>query len=267
VKSVLTLNNIKAVYSDVVLALSEVSIVVNESSVVVLLGSNGSGKSTALKSISGVLRIENGKLTEGTIELDRRRIDRLTPEQIAGLGICHVLQGRAIFPQLSTEENLLMGAYLRRDKADIQKDLDRVYEYFPKLAPLRRRKSGFLSGGEQQMLVIGRAFMSRPRIMLLDEPSLGLAPSIINDIFAILKQVNEVEKTSLLIAEQNAAAALAIADYGYVLQNGRIAASGSAELLKDHAQVKGAYLGLGKDGTFISRHDVDTAASNDEKNA
>ncbi len=263
----LTLNNIKAVYSDVVLALSEVSIVVNEGSVIVLLGSNGAGKSTTLKSISGVLRIEDGKLTEGTIELDGRRIDKLTPEQIARLGVCHVLQGRSVFPQLSTEENLQMGAYLRRDKTNIQKDMDRVYEYFPKLVPLRRRKSGFLSGGEQQMLVIGRAFMSRPRIMLLDEPSLGLAPGIINDIFAILKQVNKAEKTSFLIAEQNTTAALAIADYGYVLQNGRITASGPAEVLKDHAQVKGAYLGLSEDGTFISRHDVHPTAINDENNS
>ncbi len=262
----LTLNNIKAVYSDVVLALSEVSIVVNEGSIVVLLGSNGAGKSTMLKSISGVLRIEDGKLTEGTVELDDRRIDRLTPEQIAHLGVCHVLQGRSIFPQLSTEENLLMGAYLRHDKQEIKKDMALVYEHFPILAPLRNRKSGYLSGGEQQMLVIGRAFMSRPRIMLLDEPSLGLAPGVINGIFAILKQVKEVEKTSLLIAEQNATAALAIADYGYVLQNGRIIASGPAELLKNHAQVKGAYLGLNENGTFISRHDVRPTAINDENN-
>ena len=252
----LTLNNIKVVYGDVVLALNEVAMVVNEGSIVVLLGSNGAGKSTVLKSISGVLRIEDGKLTEGTIKLDGRCIDRLTPEQIAGLGVCHVLQGRAIFPQFSIEENLLMGAYLRRDKSGIQKDLNQVYEYFPKLVPLRGRKSGFLSGGEQQMLVIGRALMIRPKIMLLDEPSLGLAPGIITDIFAILKRVNEVEKTSLLIAEQNASAALGIANYGYVLQNGRIAASGPTELLKEHAQVKSAYLGLREDGTFISRHDI-----------
>ncbi|MFC2034534.1 ABC transporter ATP-binding protein [Chloroflexota bacterium] len=262
----LSLNNIKVVYSDVVLALSEVSIIVNDGTIVILLGSNGAGKSTTLKSISGVLQIEDGKLTEGTIELNHKRINRLTPEQIASLGICHVLQGRSIFPQLSTEENLLMGAYLRNDKLSIQKDLVRIYDYFPKLVPLRRRKSGFLSGGEQQMLVIGRALMGRPKIMLLDEPSLGLAPSIINDIFTILKQVNEEEKTSLLIAEQHTTAALAIADYGYILQNGRIATSGAAELLKNQDLVKSAYLGLGEDGTFISRHDTNTTTVNNEKN-
>ena len=263
----LSLNNIKAVYSNVVLALSEVSIVVNEGSIVVLLGSNGAGKSTVLKSISGVLRIEDGKLTEGTTELNGRRIDRLAPEQIARFGVCHVLQERSVFPQLRIEENLLMGAYLRHDKQEIKKDLARVYQHFPILVPLRNRKSGYLSGGEQQMLVIGRALMSRPRIILLDEPSLGLAPGIINDIFTILKQVNEAEKTSLLIAEQNTAAALAIADYGYVLQNGRIVASGPAEVLKNHTQVKSAYLGLSEDGTFISRHDIRPTAINDENNA
>ena len=262
----LSLNNIKVVYSDVVLALSEVSITVNDGNVVVLLGSNGAGKSTTLKSISGVLQTEDGKVTEGTIKLDHRSINRLTPEQIANLGIYHVLQGRSIFPQLSTEENLLMGAYLRRDKMKIQKDLARIFDYFPKLVPLRHRKSGFLSGGEQQMLVTGRALMGRPKIILLDEPSLGLAPSIINNIFAILKQVNEEEKTSLLIAEQHVTAALAIADYVYVLQNGRIATSGSAESLRDQTLVKGAYLGLGQDGTFISRHNTSTSTDNDENN-
>jgi len=252
----LVLDSIKAVYSDVVLGLDGVSLRLDAGSVVVLLGSNGSGKSTTLKSISGVLRIEDGELTEGTIELDGSRIDRLTPEEIAGLGICHVLQGRSIFPQLTTEENLLMGAYLRRDRQNVKKDLARVYDYFPKLTPLRTRKSGYLSGGEQQMLVVGRALMSHPRIMLLDEPSLGLAPGIIGDLFAILKQINEEEKTSLLVAEQNAAAALAIADYGYVLQSGKIAASGDADSLSSHARVKQAYLGLSEDGTFISRHDL-----------
>jgi len=259
----LSVNNIKAVYSDVVLALDGVSISLEEDNIVVLLGSNGSGKSTTLKSISGVLRIEDGKLTEGTVELDGRHINKLTPEEIASLGICHVLQGRSIFPQLSTEENLLMGAYLRRDKQNIKKDLARVYEHFPILAPLRTRKSGYLSGGEQQMLVIGRALMNRPKIMLLDEPSLGLAPGIINDIFAVLKQIKEEEKTSLLIAEQNAVV-LTIADYGHVLQNGRIVSSGPAELLSNDAQVRGAYLGLSEDGTFISRHNTrDQTASGD----
>jgi len=254
---VLTLNSIKAVYSDVVLALDDVSMTIKEGSVVVILGSNGSGKSTAMKSISGVLRTEDGELTEGSVKFNGRRIDRLNPEEIARLGISHILQGRSVFPQLTTEENLVMGAYLRRDKHNIKGDLDRVYQYFPKLAERNRQKSGYLSGGEQQMLVIGRAFMGHPKLMLLDEPSLGLAPGIIKDIFTILKQMNEAEECTLLIAEQNANAALTIADYGYVLQSGRVISEGPTETLKNREQVKGAYLGLNKNGAFITYHQAD----------
>jgi len=250
----IVLNNVKAVYGGVVLALDDVSMRIEDNSCVVLLGSNGSGKSTTLKSISGVLRIEEGELTDGTVELDGQRINRLAPEQIAALGVCHVLQGRAVFPQLTTEENLRMGAYLRRDKQEVKRDLARIYDYFPLLEPLRGRKSGYLSGGEQQMLVIGRAMMSRPRIMLLDEPSLGLAPSLIGEIFRLLKRIKEEEATTLLIAEQNAAA-LEIADSGYVLQNGRVTASGTAAELATDGSVRGAYLGLNEEGTFLSRHD------------
>ena len=263
----LTLNNIKAVYSDVVLALNEVSMLVKEGSIVALIGSNGSGKSTTLKSISGVLATEDGKLTEGRIEYDGNRIDKLNPEQIARKGICHVLQGRSVFAQLTTEENLLMGAYLRRGKQNIEEDLAQVYQYFPRLKMLRRQKSGYLSGGEQQMLVIGRAFMARPKVMLLDEPSLGLAPKLISNIYDILKHINREEKTSLIIAEQNAVAVLSIANFGYVLQNGSVAYEGPAELLKNHAQVKGAYLGLSGDGTFLSRHNNRSAATNAEDSA
>jgi branched-chain amino acid transport system ATP-binding protein len=263
----LTVNKIKAVYSDVVLALAEVSLQVQDASIVVLLGSNGSGKSTTLKSISGILRTEDGELTEGNIKLDDKRIDRQNPEEIARLGVCHILQGSSVFPQLTIEENLLMGAYLRRDRHNIKRDLAQVYEYFPKLAPYRRQRSGYLSGGEQQMLVIGRGWMAHPKIMLLDEPSLGLAPTIINDIFVILKKINEEEKTSLFIAEQNAMAALAIADYGYVLQNGRVASDGPAGLLMDHQKVKGSYLGLNKQDTFVSYHKThpSTPDYNDEE--
>ncbi len=251
----LVVSNVKAVYGDVVLALDDVSMRIEDNSCVVLLGSNGSGKSTTLKSISGVLRVEEGELTEGTVELDGRRIDRLTPEQIAVLGVRHVLQGRSVFPQLTTEENLRMGAYLRRDKQKVKRDLARIYDYFPLLEPLRSRKSGYLSGGEQQMLVIGRAMMGRPRVMLLDEPSLGLAPSLIGEIFRLLKRIKEEEATTLLIAEQNAAA-LEIADYGYVLQNGRVSASGTAAELAADRSVRAAYLGLNEDGSFLSRHNV-----------
>lgn len=256
----LKIDKIKVVYSGVVLALNEVSIVVPEGNIVALIGSNGSGKSTTLKSISGVLATEDGKVTEGTIMLDGKRIDRLNPEQIARMGICHVLQGRSVFAQLTTEENLLMGAYLRKDRQKIKEDLYRIYHYFPGLETLRQQKSGYLSGGEQQMLVISRAFMARPKIMLLDEPSLGLAPKLISNIYAIIKQINREEKTSLIIAEQNAVAALSIADYGYVLQNGRIASEGSAEALADQQTVKEGYLGLNSSGKFISRHDTSSSA-------
>lgn len=256
----LKIDKIKAVYSNVVLALNEVSMVVPEGSIVALVGSNGSGKSTTLKSISGVLATEDGKVTEGAIMLDGKRIDRLDPEQVARMGVCHVLQGRSVFAQLTTEENLLMGAYLRRDKQKIKEDLYRVYHYFPRLETLQQQKSGYLSGGEQQMLVIGRAFMARPKIMLLDEPSLGLAPKLISNIYDIIKQMNREEKTSLIIAEQNAVAALAIADYGYVLQNGKIASEGPAEILASQQAVKEGYLGLNGGGTFISRHNTPSSA-------
>jgi branched-chain amino acid transport system ATP-binding protein len=250
----LKIDKIKVVYSGVVLALNEVSIVVPEGNIVALIGSNGSGKSTTLKSISGVLATEDGKVTEGTIMLDGKRIDRLVPEQIARIGICHVLQGRSVFTQLTTEENLLMGAYLRKDRQKIKEDLYRIYHYFPMLETLRQQKSGYLSGGEQQMLVISRAFMARPKIMLFDEPSLGLAPKLISNIYDIIKQMNREDKTSLVIAEQNAVAALSIAAYGYVLQNGRITSEGPAEILAGQQAVKEGYLGLDGGGKFISRH-------------
>ncbi|MBI2853521.1 MAG: ABC transporter ATP-binding protein [Chloroflexi bacterium] len=250
----LTVNGIRAIYGGVVLGLSDVSLKLEEGKVVALLGANGSGKSTTLKSISGMLRTEDGKLSEGSIELDGKRIDRLAPERIARLGVCHVLQGISVFPQLSTEENLLMGAYLRQDRKNVDQDMDGVYRYFPNLPALRRRKAGYLSGGEQQMLVIGRALLTRPRFMLLDEPSLGLAPGIIGEIFSILKTICRESNTSLLVAEQNTAAVLEIADYGYVLQNGRTAYEGKSGQLEGD-RVKKFYLGLGESGTFISYHD------------
>lgn len=249
----LKVNEIKAVYSGTVLALNKVSMKVEEGSIVAIIGSNGAGKSTALKSLSGVLATEDGKVTEGTIEFYGKRIDKSTPEVIARMGICHVLQGRSVFAHLSVEENLAMGAYLVKNKQQIKEDLAQVYEYFPKLKLLTKQKSGYLSGGEQQMLVIGRAFMVRPRIMLLDEPSLGLAPGIISNIYKILKQINKDKKTSLVIAEQNAAAALSVADYGYVLQNGNITSEGTSRYLADSQHVKECYFGL-KNGSFISRH-------------
>ena len=249
----LEVRNIKSVYSDVVLAVSDVSLCVSDAGIVALIGSNGSGKSTLLKSISGVLAAEDGKLTQGTIVFNERSIDRLNPEYIARLGICHVLQGRSIFTHLTTEENLLMGAYLRRDHRKIKEDLDHIYGYFPQLQDLRQQQSGYLSGGEQQMLVIGRALMARPKLMLLDEPSLGIAPGIIRNIYEILKKINTEQGVAMIIAEQNAVAVLSIARYGYLLQNGRIASEGSAMQLADEQAIKASYFGA-YGGTFTSRH-------------
>ena len=241
----LVLDNIEAIYLDVVLALTGVSMRIDDGSIVVLLGNNGSGKSTTLKSISGVLATESGKLNKGRVELDGRRIDHLNPEQIARLGICHVLQGHPVFEDLTTEENLIMGAYLSKSSRDLKRDIAGVYQYFPKLAKLNRRKSGYLSGGEQQMLSIGRALMARPRVMLLDEPSLGLASRIIAEILATVKQINREQKTTFVIAEQNAFAALSIAEYGYILQTGKLVLEGSAEVLKNHPDTRKSYLGAG----------------------
>ncbi len=250
----LELHDIKVVYGGVVLALDGVSLKVNEGEVAVLLGSNGSGKSTTLKSISGVLATEEGELEQGRITLDGKRIDHRNPERIARLGIRHLLQGRSVFPHLTVAQNLMLGAYLRRDRAGILADMARVYGYFPQLEPLAGRTCGYLSGGEQQMVVIGRAFLARPRLMLLDEPSMGLAPALIQSIFTNLKRISQDYGTTLLIAEQNARASLDIADRGFVLQSAKIVAEGTAAELKDHDKVRGAYLGMNRHGSFVSRH-------------
>jgi branched-chain amino acid transport system ATP-binding protein len=250
---VLEVKNIKSVYSDVVLALSDVSLCVGDSDIVALIGSNGSGKSTTLKSISGVLSAEDGKVTQGTITFNERRIDKLNPERIARLGIFQVLQGRSTFTHLTTEENLLMGAYLRRDHRQIREDLAHIYDYFPQLQDLRRQQSGYLSGGEQQMLVIGRAFMASPRLILLDEPSLGIAPGIIRNIYETLKKINTEQGVAMIIAEQDAGAVLSIASYGYLLRNGSLASEGSAKQLADEQAIKANYFGT-DGGAFTSRH-------------
>jgi branched-chain amino acid transport system ATP-binding protein len=249
----LEVKNIKSVYSDVVLAVSDVSLSVGEGRIVALIGSNGSGKSTTLKSISGVLSTEDGKVTEGTIEFNGKRIDTLEPERIARLGICHVLQGRSIFAHLTAEENLMMGAYLRQQGRQVKDDLATIYDYFPKLKDLRQRKSGYLSGGEQQMLVIGRALMAKPKLILLDEPSLGIAPGIIRTIYENLRKINEEQGIAMIIAEQNAVAALSIAHYGYLLRNGNLAAEGEAAQFADEQAIKARYFGSA-DGGFKSRH-------------
>jgi branched-chain amino acid transport system ATP-binding protein len=220
-----------------------------------LMGANGAGKTTTLKAISGLLWTEMGKVTTGNIEFKGQRIDRLRGEDIARLGIIQVLEGRRLFEHLSTEENLRMGGHLF-SKETINKKLDMVYNYFPKLEERRQQISGYLSGGEQQMLVIGRALMSNPEIMLLDEPSLGLAPLLVQEIFRIIANINEEEKTAVMLVEQNAMAALSITNYGYIMENGRIVLEGQSEKLRENEDVKEFYLGLTQLGERKSYREV-----------
>ncbi len=255
-KCMLKLNNIEVVYSDVILVLRGVSLEVGDGQIVALLGANGAGKTTALKAISGLLRTELGQVTRGSIEFDGARLDRLGPEDIVERGIVQVLEGRRLFAHLTTEENLITGALSRRNGASVKRDLEMVYDYFPRLRDLRGRVSGYLSGGEQQMVVIGRALMAHPKVMLLDEPSLGLAPLIVEEIFQVIKKINQQEKTSLLLVEQIAQAALGIADYGYVMESGRVVLDGPADKLRDNEDIKEFYLGLTQLGERKSYREV-----------
>jgi len=252
----LKLNNIEVVYSDVILVLRGVSLQVDDGKIVALLGANGAGKTTTLKAISGLLRTELGQVTRGSIELDGMCIDRLGPEAIVQSGIIQVLEGRRLFAHLSVEENLVVGALGRRGGANIKSDLETVYHYLPRLRDLRASTSGYLSGGEQQMLVIGRALMSHPKIMLLDEPSLGLAPLLVEEIFETIKRINQQEKTSILLVEQIAQATLDIADYGYVMELGRVVLDGPADKLRDNEDIKEFYLGLTQLGERKSYREV-----------
>jgi branched-chain amino acid transport system ATP-binding protein len=254
--ALLQLNNIEVIYHGVVLVLRGVSLKVSDGSVVTLLGANGAGKSTALKAVSGLLHVEMGKVTEGSVYLDEVRIDRHGPADISRMGIIQVLEGRKILEHLTVEEELRVGAHMRKDTVDIKGDMERVYDYFPNLKKLKKRTTGYLSGGEQQMVLIGRAFMARPRYMLLDEPSLGLAPILIEEIFRIIKKINEENKTGILLVEQNANAALSLAEYGYVMENGRIVLDGASEKLKDNEDVKEFYLGLSELGQRKSFRDI-----------
>lgn len=252
----LKLNNIEVIYSDVILVLKGVSLEVSPGKIVALLGANGAGKTTTLKAISGVLRTELGEVTDGSIEFDGLRIDRMDPEEIVGLGIVQVMEGRRLFEHLTVEENLLVGAYTRSDTGAIRDDLDKVYEYFPKLRQMKRRTSGYLSGGERQMLVMGRALMARPKVMLLDEPSLGLSPLLVKEIFKLIKQINEQEGVSILLVEQNARIALGLSEHGYVMENGRIVLDGPSAKLKDNEDIKEFYLGLSELGARKSYKEV-----------
>ena len=251
----LNLANIEVIYASVILVLRGISLKLEDGAIVTLLGSNGAGKTTTLKAISGLLHTELGEVTAGSIEYDGQRIDKLGPEEIAKRGILQVMEGKAVLEHLTAEENLILGGYILKN-ADIKKDLGMVYEYFPKLKGLRNNISGYLSGGEQQMLVMGRAMMGHPKVMLLDEPSLGLAPLVVKEIFEIIKRFNNEEKTSVILVEQNARAALAIAEYGYVLENGRVVLDGPASSLAENEDIKEFYLGLSAVGKKKSYRDV-----------
>jgi len=252
----LQLNNIEVVYMNVIRVLRGVSLEVGDGQIVALLGANGGGKTSTLKAISGLLKTEQGEVTDGSIEFDGQRLDRLGPTDIAAMGISQVMEGRRVFEHLSVEDNLLVGAYQRRDRAGIRADTEMVFDYFPKIRDLRQRTSGYLSGGEQQMLVIGRALMARPKLMLLDEPSLGLAPLLVREIYEIIRRINAEQEMSILVVEQNVRAALGIADYGYVMENGRIVLAGPAETLRDNEDVKEFYMGLSAIGSRKSYREV-----------
>jgi len=252
----LKINNIEVTYSDVILVLRGVSLEVPEGKIACLLGANGAGKTTTLKAISGLLQREEGKITRGGVEFNRERLDEKQPEDITQQGIVQVLEGRRLFRYLTVEENLLSGALIRRNGPDIRRDLETVYSYFPLLRGLRRRISGYLSGGEQQMLVIGRALMARPSLMLLDEPSLGLAPLLVQEIFRVIRQINVEQGMSILLVEQNARVALDVADHAYVMEAGRVVLDGPAAHLKENEDIKEFYLGLTQLGERKSYRDV-----------
>jgi branched-chain amino acid transport system ATP-binding protein len=252
----LRVNNIEVAYMGVIRVLHGVSLEIDNGKIVALIGANGSGKTTTLKSISGLLKTEEGEITRGTIEFNGRRIDKYQPETIAAMGISQVMEGRKVLAHLTVEENLNIGAYRRKDRSGVKSDMEMVYQYFPTLKDFRRRTSGYLSGGEQQMLVIGRVMMARPKLMLLDEPSLGLAPIVVHEIFEIIQKIHKEQKMAILLVEQNVRAAFEIADYGYVMENGRIVLNGPADKLRDNEDVKEFYLGLSTMGAQKSFRDI-----------
>ena len=252
----LTINNIEVVYDRVILVLKGVSIDVREGSITTLLGGNGAGKTTTLKAISGVLGSERGKVTKGTIQLGDRRIDGMRAHDVTRLGLVQVFEGRRVFEHLTADENLIAGGHVQKASSAVKQGMDLVYSYFPRLRERRHQQAGYLSGGEQQMLAIGRALMSQPKVVLLDEPSLGLAPMLVEEIFGIVGRLVKEEKLSVLLVEQNATMALAVADHGYVMENGRIVLEGPAAKLRDNSDIKEFYLGLNEGGTRKSYHDT-----------
>ncbi len=252
----LNLNNVEVVYDGVILVLRGISIEVQEGRITTVLGANGAGKSTTLKAISGVLRSERGEVTRGTIEFKGERIDGQRAHELVEKGIVQVFEGRQVFEHLTAEENLIAGGHIVSAPV-MRRNLELVYEYFPRVHERRDVQAGYLSGGEQQMLVIGRALMSDPEMVMLDEPSLGLAPMIMEEIFAIIKRLNDEEKRTFLVVEQNAAVALNLAHYGYVMENGAIVLEGEAASLRENADIKEFYLGISS-GETNSFRDVKT---------
>lgn len=246
---ILDVNNVEVIYDRVILVLKGVSLAVPRGGIVAILGANGAGKTTTLKAISNLLRAERGEVTKGSITFDDHRVDNLSPNQLVRAGCIQVMEGRQCFGHLTIEENLLTGAFTRKDgKRAINDDLERIYTYFPKLKDRRKSQAGYTSGGEQQMTAFGRAMMSRPKMILLDEPSMGLAPQIVEQIFEIVRDVNQRENISFLIAEQNTNMALRYAHYGYIMETGRIVMDGAASALRENEDVKEFYLGVSGGG-------------------
>jgi branched-chain amino acid transport system ATP-binding protein len=252
----LDVNNIEVVYDDVILVLRGISLAVPERGIVALLGANGAGKSTALRAISGLLRLQHGEVTGGTVTFRGKPIHALGSAEVVREGISLVPEGRRVFGDLTVAENLLVGAHARRDRREVQADLARVFDHFPPLHARRSQRALFLSGGEQQMLAVGRALMARPRLIMLDEPSLGLAPLVVRNIFEFLRRINREDGTAILLVEQNARLALELASYGYILENGRIVLDGPSEKLLGNPDVREFYLGVTEDARRKSFADV-----------
>ena len=247
---ILSLNSIEVLYDSVLLAIKGVSVEVPRGGMVALLGSNGAGKSTTLKAISGLLKSERGKVSRGEIKFDGKLIGDILPQDRVGLGICHVIEGRRVFDHLTPDENLEAAAPMSMSRAKINSEKERMYDYFPRLAERKSAQSGYLSGGEQQMLAIGRALMTQPRLLMLDEPSLGLAPFLVAEIFGIIQRINKEQGLSVLLVEQNAVAALEIVSHGYLIENGRVVMHDTADALKENSDIQEFYLGGGEGKNF-----------------
>jgi len=248
-ENILEIKNIEVVYDDVILAVTDVSLNVPKGSIVALLGGNGAGKSTTLKSVSTMLASERGKVTKGSITYNGQQVEKLNPSDMVNLGLVQVLEGRRCFGHLTVEENIISGAYTRKlSKSEINSELDRMYGYFPRLKERRKSQAGFTSGGEQQMIAVARAMMAKPKMLLLDEPSMGLAPQLVEEIFNIVKELNDKEGVSILLAEQNTNIALRNADYGYIIETGQVMLDGSAKSLLNDDKVKEFYLGISSEG-------------------